>query len=110
MDEDELGAKFRGGGGNPPPADAESVPTALERLKLVRGVSFEWIEGAPRTDDRPRELGVIAQEVEAAFPDAVVTHESGYKMVDYAGLVAALIESVKELAERVEQLEAERRT
>jgi hypothetical protein len=39
--------------------------------------------------------------VEAAFPDAVVRSEHGYKLVDYAGLVAAMIEAVKELAERV---------
>jgi hypothetical protein len=29
-------------------------------------------------------MGVMAQEVETVFPDAVMTHESGYKMVDYS--------------------------
>jgi FtsZ-binding cell division protein ZapB len=41
---------------------------------------------------------VIAQEVETVFPTAVITDEStGYKMVDYAVLVAPLIEGVKAL-------------
>ena len=42
------------------------------------------------------------------FPDAVTEDESGYLMVDYNGLVAALIEAVKELAARVEELESRR--
>ena len=87
----------------------ESQPTVLERLRQVRGVTFEWREGEERQQSIPgknREMGVIAQEVQAAFPDAVAEHEDGHLMVDYPALVAALIESVKELADRVEALEA----
>jgi hypothetical protein len=32
------------------------------------------------------EEGVMADEVEAVMPEAVMTHESGYKMVDYGRL------------------------
>ena len=88
---------------------AEPTPTVLERLRMIRGVTFEWREGAERHQShsgRNKEMGVIAQEVQAAFPEAVVEDEDGLLMVDYPGLVAALIESVKELAERVEALEA----
>ena len=89
--------------------ETESQPTVLERLRQVRGVTFEWREGEERHQSLPgknREMGVIAQEVQAAFPDAVAEHEDGHLMVDYPALVAALIESVKELADRVEALEA----
>ena len=79
----------------------------MERVRRIRGVSFEWREGVhPRAGER--ELGVIAQEVEAVFPEAVSEDSSGYKLVDYGGLVAVLIEAVNELATRVEALEAER--
>lgn len=37
-------------------------------------------------DDTPQ-VGVMAQEVEKVKPSAVATHESGYKMVDYAQAV-----------------------
>lgn len=87
---------------------SESQPTVLERLRQVRGVTFEWREGQERHQSLPgrnREMGVIAQEVQAVFPDAVAEHEDGHLMVDYPALVAALIESVKELADRVEALE-----
>ena len=30
------------------------------------------------------QIGVIADEVEAIMPDAVITHPSGYKMVNYS--------------------------
>lgn len=33
-----------------------------------------------------REIGVMAHEVESVKPDAVITHESGYKMVNYGAL------------------------
>lgn len=85
--------------------------TVLERLRQVRGVTFEWREGRESYQSFPgknREMGVIAQEVQAAFPDAVVTDDDGLLMVDYPALVAALIESVKELADRVETLESRR--
>ena len=40
---------------------------------------------------------MIAQEVEEAFPELIRTDEHGMKSVDYNGLVAPLIEAVKEL-------------
>ncbi|MDX6650785.1 MAG: hypothetical protein QOI91_1632 [Solirubrobacteraceae bacterium] len=86
----------------------DTEETVLERLRRVRGVTFEWREGKEEYQSFPgknREMGVIAQEVQAAFPDAVAENDDGVLMVDYPALVAALIESVKELADRVEALE-----
>ena len=48
--------------------------------------------------------GVIAQEIEAIFPDLVETRDNGYKAVKYDKLVAVLIEAVKELKSEVEEL------
>ena len=41
-------------------------------------------------------MGVIAQEVEALFPQIVLTDKAGFKSVDYGKLTAVLIEAVKE--------------
>ena len=49
--------------------------------------------------------GVIAQEVEAIFPELVDNRENGYKAVKYDKLVAVLIESVKELNAKIDSLE-----
>ena len=86
--------------------DDESV---VERVKAIRGVSFEWIDRERYGDSRERQIGVIAQEVERVFPEAVSTGDDGYKRVDYTGLVGILVEAVKELAARVEELERRER-
>jgi hypothetical protein len=47
---------------------------------------YEWTyKGDPSGE---RHTGVMAQEVERTNPGAVVTHPSGYKMVDYAKVLA----------------------
>jgi hypothetical protein len=74
----------------------------LDGLLRLRGVSWRW-----REDGTPG-AGVIAQEVEAVFPDLVV-EVGGMKHVNYGGLVGALIEALRELNQRVVQLEKERR-
>jgi hypothetical protein len=68
-----------------------SLDGALNKVLQLRGVSFDWIEnGKP-------EVGLIAQEVEAIYPDLVSTNNNGFKAVKYGNLVAPLIESTKEL-------------
>jgi hypothetical protein len=80
---------------------------ALAALRRVRGVSWEWKEGNP-IGREGFDMGVIAQEVEQVFPELVQRDERGLRSVNYPGLVAVLIEAVKELDERVRTLEDER--
>jgi hypothetical protein len=72
----------------------------LEKLEKVRGVSFDWnelYESLGRSTGH-REIGVIAQEVEAVFPELVTTWgDENYRAVDYGRLTGVLIEAVKEL-------------
>ncbi len=85
--------------------------SVLARVRNLRGVSYEWKPGEEwrgKAGDGKREIGVIAQDVEANFPHAVRRDKDDYLMVDYLGLVAVLVEAVKELADRVEELEAKR--
>jgi hypothetical protein len=49
---------------------------------------------------------VVAQEIEAVLPEIVTTRENGYMAVKYEKLVALLIQTNKELLNRVEALEA----
>ena len=44
--------------------------------------------------------------MEKVFPELVTTDEQGLKKVEYEGLIAPLIEAVKELDDRVRTLEA----
>ena len=78
--------------------DIEVVTSATEMLNQLRGVKFTWKENDEKS------VGVIAQEVEAILPE-LVKGEDGDKSVNYSGLVGVLIEAVKELSARVEELE-----
>lgn len=46
---------------------------------------------------------MIAQEVEALFPELVNTKPDGYKAVDYAKLTPILLEAIKLLASDLQQ-------
>ena len=76
--------------------------TVLERVRALNGVTWEWKDPKRGTHG----MGVIAQDVQAAFPAASGTDKDGNLTVDYHGLVGALVEAVKELADRVEELES----
>jgi hypothetical protein len=79
--------------------------TAMSRVRRLRGVRWRWRNEAPEDAKSLPGVGVIAQEVEAVFPDLVQTDERGFKTVYYPGLVAPLIEAVKELDERLRNVE-----
>jgi hypothetical protein len=58
--------------------DIRPVGVLSNGLKLY---SYRYVWGATRV------VGVMADEVESVMPSAVVTHRSGYKMVDYGKLL-----------------------
>lgn len=81
-------------------ADVETITGALDRVRKLRGVTFS------RRETGNRGVGLIAQELALIVPEAVMTHEDGLLSVAYGNLVGVLIEAVKDLAEKVERLEA----
>ena len=78
------------------------IEGALDKVKAMRGVEFDWIANLEIHPNEGHDLGVIAQEVEAVLPVLVQTRENGYKAVKYDKMVAVLIEAVKELSIKVE--------
>ena len=75
------------------------IENATETLNKIDGVEFDLIESGKHSS------GVIAQKLEEILPFLVETNEQGIKSVNYAGLIAYLIESNKELSKRIENLE-----
>ena len=80
--------------------DIQTITGALDRVRKLRGVTFS------RRDTGNRGVGLIAQELASIVPEAVMTHEDGLLSVAYGNLVGVLIEAVKDLADKVERLEA----
>ena len=89
--------------------DITPFGSVLGSLTRLQPVSYSW-----RTDEFPqhhfgpvRASGLIAQEVEAVFPELVVTGADGYKAVNYSTLPLLTIQAVKELKSENDALRAE---
>lgn len=88
--------------------DVHPITESLEKLKQINGVQWKW----KRERGEPG-IGVIAQDVQKVFPDAVRRSPEGHLEVAYANLVGPLVEAVKDLStqlekamQRIETLEA----
>ncbi|WP_339791536.1 tail fiber domain-containing protein [uncultured Imperialibacter sp.] len=80
------------------------IEHSLANTLKLRGVSYNWVDKAK---SQSRQIGVIAQEVEKVYPEFVHTNEEGMKSVNYAQMVAVLIEAIKELNTQIETLKTE---
>jgi trimeric autotransporter adhesin len=93
--------------------DIRPLADALGRIAQVKGVTYEWKPPEAREIGKDMSLplnqpqmGVLAQDVEAVFPEAVTTGPNGLKSVNYESLAAPLIEAVKTLKRQNETLMA----
>ena len=77
-----------------------NIDGALTKIVSSRGVTFNRTESPDR-----KEIGVIAQEIEKILPEVVYKDNKDYLSVNYSGIVPVLIESIKELEQRVKELE-----
>jgi hypothetical protein len=79
-----------------------NIEDALDKLKQVSGVEYDWIEGNEEFHPNSgHDLGVIAQDIVKIAPEAVTTRANGYMAVKYERLIPILIQAVKELDERL---------
>ena len=81
---------------------------ASTKLQQVRGVFYDF-----RTDEFPekrfpasKQIGVVAQELEAVFPDAVDIDADGFKGVQYGKISAILIAAVNEQSVAIDHLQS----
>ena len=91
-----------------------TVEGALDKVCNLRGVTYDF-----RRDEYPelrlsdkRQLGFLAEEVQAVVPHVVLDNGDNLRSVDYGRLTALLVEAIKELRaendelrKRIEQLE-----
>lgn len=85
--------------------DLKLIDSPFEKLSGINGYTYKM-----KKDLKGRRAGVIAQEVEKVLPEVVsedTNDNETLKSVDYNGLVALLIEAVKELKTEVVSLREE---
>lgn len=84
--------------------DIGALHHSLRDILALRGVRFKWqSEGEAGKD----QLGLIAQEVESVFPELVETGPDGMKGIHYQGLMAPLIEAIKQQQLQIAELQTE---
>jgi hypothetical protein len=84
-----------------------NIENSLDKVSKLNGVYYNWTKEALEKHKHlvdEKEVGVIAQDVEAVLPELVATREDGSKAVRYERLCAVLIESIKELKKEIEAL------
>ena len=77
------------------------IDNPIDKLKQLNGYTFTWNDQS--TKSGRHDVGVIAQEVEAVFPELVKTKLTGHKGVSYEKLTAVLIAGVNEQQQQIEQ-------
>lgn len=79
----------------------QPLGSVLDKLKSIRAVRFDWKDAPslPGDSSSPKNIGVLAQEVEKEFPE-LVSNIGEYKAVDYGKLNTVLVQAVKELKEK----------
>lgn len=78
-------------------SDIAPISDALAKVQALTGVTFTM------TGSDVRQMGLIAQDVQAVAPEAVVEAE-GILRLAYGNLVGLLVEAIKDLTTQVEQL------
>ena len=87
--------------------DIKPIENATDKVNQLSGNTFKWKDAAQYKGD---DIGVIAQEVQKIIPSAVKERYDGYLKVDYSRIVPLLLQSIKELSQKVEALEAKSHT
>jgi hypothetical protein len=87
------------------------VFNALDKVKALRGVYFNWNKEAfpDKNFGTKDELGFIAQEIENVVPEIVTKDNTKeeYRSVKYDKLVALLVEAIKEQQIQIDSLKIE---
>lgn len=89
---------------NVKPVDSAVISQNLLNLKsyhfdyLTEQFKDKQLSSAPQ-------LGLMADEVEKVFPTMVARDEEGYRYVNYSMMVVPLLETIKQLEQRIAQLE-----
>ena len=79
------------------------IPNALSKVISISGNTFNWNEKSDY--EGKSDTGVVAQEIEKlGLPGVVETRADGFKAVRYDRLVPVLIEAIKELSAKVDDL------
>ena len=80
----------------------EKIEEPLEKLKQINGYTYDWIENPHIHSHLGRDVGVIAQELDAIGLTGIVKQrDNGYMAVNYDKIIPLLIECIKSQQEQL---------
>lgn len=86
------------------------IKYGLNAIMKLRPVTYSFVnkieDVSAKRGAEGREIGLLAQEVEAVIPDIVLTDDEGKKLINYTAIIPILIESIQTLKAEVEALKA----
>jgi hypothetical protein len=74
----------------------------LNKLNTLNAINFNWKENNPTDEIGSNQVGLIAQEIQAVFPELIT--EGKMKSVNYIGIIPLLVEGTKELNAKIDGL------
>jgi hypothetical protein len=82
----------------------------LSEVRVVEFIPvnpFEWDEKAKNSEEKPKRLGIIAQELKEIMPHLVVGGKNAEDLlsVDYMGLIPHIVQSLQNIDQRLKQIE-----
>jgi hypothetical protein len=79
-----------------------NIENAVEKINTLRSVNFSW-----KSDPLNKEnLGLIAQDIQAVFPQIVDTDKDGLMGVRYTELIPVLVKAIQELKSENDNLKS----
>ena len=82
--------------------DISDIRDPLQKIRGLRGVSFEWNDVNHST--HKSDIGLIAQEVRKIIPEVVKENKDGILSISYDHLIPVLIEAIKEQEKKIDEL------
>ena len=80
------------------------IENALFKVNQIAGYEFDWNEKSHQIQqEKGHDVGLVAQEVEKVLPEVIQIREDGIKAIAYEKVVPLLVESVKELSQKVDK-------
>jgi hypothetical protein len=93
--------------------NVRTIPDALDKVASIGGKLFDWTDdyinkhgGLDEYFLHKSDFGVIAQDVEQVFPEAVRKRSDGYLAVDYEKLCALAFQAIVELKSEIDSLKS----
>jgi hypothetical protein len=101
-----AGAFFPTGSDEDMKRNIGGIKNPLDKVRRLKGIEFEWEDGYGENEGEDRggeeDMGMSAQSVERAMPEAVSRRESdNMRQYDLPQVVGLLTEAVKELDKKV---------